>query len=88
VPCGLTQGSPALRVRPPEDVSWAYEELGDVERARELLEEVLGRARASGNAREMAFALDISSTQARPSLEPFLRERCTGGILGEPEEVR
>lgn len=41
------------------NLSWACEELGDVQRARDLAEELLRRARASGNRRNLAFALDL-----------------------------
>jgi predicted ATPase/class 3 adenylate cyclase len=47
------------------NLSWAYEELGDHERAQELAEELLHTARATRNVRDLAFALDISSSHAR-----------------------
>ena len=47
------------------NLSWALEELGDLERAHELVEELLTRARATGHTRYLAFALDISSSHAR-----------------------
>ncbi|MGH3136333.1 MAG: ATP-binding protein [Gaiellaceae bacterium] len=47
------------------NLSWAYQELGDLERARELAEELLQTARATGNVRDLAFALDLSSSRAR-----------------------
>ena len=47
------------------NLSWALEELGDLERAQELVEQLLTRARASGQPRNLAFALDISSSHAR-----------------------
>jgi tetratricopeptide (TPR) repeat protein len=47
------------------NLSWAYEELGDTERSHELGRQLLSRARASGDPRNLAFALDIASTHAR-----------------------
>jgi predicted ATPase/class 3 adenylate cyclase len=46
-------------------LSWVYEELSDHERAQELAGELLRTARATGNVRDLAFALDISSSHAR-----------------------
>ena len=47
------------------NLSWACDELGDEQRARDLAEEFLQRARASGNRRNLAFALDLLSHCAR-----------------------
>jgi predicted ATPase len=47
------------------NLSWAYEELGDAERARELENEYVRRARASGFPRQVAFGLDLQSSRAR-----------------------
>ena len=47
------------------NLSWACGELGDDDRARELENECLRRARASGLPREVAFGLDLQSTRAR-----------------------
>ena len=47
------------------NLSWACEELGDDMRARELENECLRRARASGIPRDVAFALDLQSSRAR-----------------------
>jgi predicted ATPase/class 3 adenylate cyclase len=47
------------------NLSWAYEELGDKERAHELVQQLLTRARAAGHTRHVAFALDIASSHAR-----------------------
>jgi tetratricopeptide (TPR) repeat protein len=47
------------------NLSWACDELGDLVRARELSEQHLERARATGIPRDVAFALDLSSTYDR-----------------------
>jgi tetratricopeptide (TPR) repeat protein len=47
------------------NLAWACEELGEEQRARDLAEECLQRARASGNRRDLAFALDLVSSRAR-----------------------
>jgi tetratricopeptide (TPR) repeat protein len=44
---------------------WAYNELGDRERARALAEDSLRRARSGGNERTLSFALDSLETYAR-----------------------
>jgi predicted ATPase/class 3 adenylate cyclase len=47
------------------NLSWACGELGDDDRARELENECVRRARASGLPREVAFGLDLQSSRAR-----------------------
>jgi predicted ATPase len=47
------------------NLSWACGELGDDDRARELENECVRRARASGVPRDVAFGLDLQSTRAR-----------------------
>jgi predicted ATPase len=47
------------------NLSWACGELGDDDRARELENECVRRARASGLQRDVAFGLDLQSTRAR-----------------------
>jgi hypothetical protein len=47
------------------NLSWACAALGDDDRARELENECLRRARASGLPRAVAFGLDLQSTRAR-----------------------
>ena len=47
------------------NLSWAYDALGDRERAQDLAEELLRRARATGIARNIAFALDLTSSYVR-----------------------
>ena len=47
------------------NLSWACEVLGDVVRARDLENEHLRLARASGIPRNVAFALDLQSSRAR-----------------------
>jgi tetratricopeptide (TPR) repeat protein len=47
------------------NLSWACGELGDNDRARELENECVRRARASGIPRDVAFGLDLQSTRAR-----------------------
>jgi predicted ATPase/class 3 adenylate cyclase len=47
------------------NLSWACGELGDDDRARELEDECVRRARASGIQRDVAFGLDLQSTRAR-----------------------
>ncbi|HEY5872984.1 MAG TPA: tetratricopeptide repeat protein, partial [Gaiellaceae bacterium] len=47
------------------NLSWACGELGDDDRARELENECVRRARASGLPRDVAFGLDLQSTRAR-----------------------
>jgi predicted ATPase/class 3 adenylate cyclase len=52
------------------NLAWAYEELGDQERARALAEEMLSRGRATGNERQIAFALDLLERHARHEGRP------------------
>ena len=47
------------------NLSWACGELGDDDRARELENELVRRARASGLPRDVAFGLDLLSSRAR-----------------------
>ena len=72
------------------NLSWACDELGDAERARDLEDEHLVRARASENPSNVAFALDLLSSRAcdegrlddaiEAALEA-LRTRCDQGDL-------
>jgi tetratricopeptide (TPR) repeat protein len=47
------------------NLSWACGELGDDDRARQLENELVRRARASGLPRDVAFGLDLQSSRAR-----------------------
>jgi predicted ATPase/class 3 adenylate cyclase len=46
-------------------LAWTYEELGDMERGRALMEDTLARARASSNLRVEAFSLQHLAVHAR-----------------------
>jgi tetratricopeptide (TPR) repeat protein len=75
------------------NLAWIYSDLGDAARARDILEENLGRARRAGNRRMVIDSLDILAREAIPEgrfADAYAMLREALGIaheLSEPFEV-
>ena len=61
-------------------LAWAYDELGEPDRARRLKEDVLEQARAAGDQHVQVHALEALGASRRRRGRRTRRRRCSGGV--------